>query len=52
MDYLAGEELHPYLQQVKAKPTKKKPMHFERLNMVIMTILKYFESEMVTSNNK
>lgn len=45
IDYLTGKELQIYLQAVKIKPIKKKPMSFERLNMVIMTIMKYFESE-------
>lgn len=52
MDYLTGKELDPYIQAVKPKPTKKKPMSFERLNMVIMTILKYFESEMDGQKNQ
>lgn len=45
VDYLTGKELDPYIQAVKWKASKKKPMLFERLNMVIMTVLKYFESE-------
>jgi hypothetical protein len=39
INYLTGKELNPYIQVVKVKPTKKKPLSFERLNMVIMTII-------------
>lgn len=47
MDYLTSAEMNGYIQAVKIKPTKSKPMSFERLNMVIMTIIKYFESIMI-----
>lgn len=52
MDYLTGKELDKYIQEVKPKATKKKPMSIERLNMVIMTILKCFESEIEGAKNQ
>jgi len=52
MNYLTGKEMNPYIQVVKVKPTKKKPLSFERLNMVIMTIIQYFESEIEASKNQ
>ena len=30
-----------------SKPTKKKPLSFERLSMIIIPIFKYFEDEKV-----
>ena len=49
---MTGKEMNPYIQAIKVKPTKKKPMSFERLNMVIMTVMKYFESEIEASKNQ
>lgn len=33
------------MQSLKPKGTKKKPLSFERLNLMVMPIFKYFESE-------
>ena len=33
------------MQGLKPKGTKKKPLSFERLNLMVMPIFKYFESE-------
>ena len=52
MNYITGKDLDTYVQAVKPKPTKKKPMSFERLNMVVMTIMKYFEQELEVSKNQ
>ena len=52
MDYVTGKDMSGYIQAIKIKPTKSKPMSFERLNMVIMTIVKYFESVMVTQKQE
>lgn len=45
IDYLVSKDLEPYLQTLKPKATKKKPLSFERLNMLILPIFKYFETE-------
>jgi hypothetical protein len=37
--------LAAYPQAVRIKSSKKRPLSFERLNMVVMTIMKFFESE-------
>lgn len=45
IDYIVSKELSTYIQGLKPKGTKKKPLSFERLNLMVMPIFKYFESE-------
>jgi hypothetical protein len=45
IQYIASKELSTYIQSLKPKGTKKKPLSFERLNLMVMPIFKYFESE-------
>lgn len=44
IDYIVSKDLSPYLQGLKPKGTKKKPLSFERLNLMVMPVFKYFES--------
>ena len=44
MEYITSKTFSSYLQQLKPKGTKKKPLSFERLNIMVMAIFKYFES--------
>ena len=37
--YLTGDEFDKYLQQLKPKGTKKKPLSIERINMIVMAIV-------------
>tara|TARA_B110000285_G_scaffold228461_1_gene291474 strand:+ start:1091 stop:1360 length:270 start_codon:yes stop_codon:yes gene_type:complete len=45
IEYIASKDLSTYIQSLKPKGTKKKPLSFERLNLMVMPIFKYFESE-------
>jgi hypothetical protein len=45
IEYLTSKDVQANaIQQLKAKGTKKKPLSFERLNIMVMTIFKYFET--------
>lgn len=44
MEYLTSKDMRENaVQQLKAKGTKKKPLSFERLNIMVMTMFKHFE---------
>ena len=45
IEYIASKDLSTYIQGLKPKGTKKKPLSFERLNLMVMPIFKYFESQ-------
>jgi hypothetical protein len=45
IEYIASKDLSAYIQGLKPKGTKKKPLSFERLNLMVMPIFKYFESD-------
>ena len=47
IEYITGKDLEKYLSTLKPKPTKKKPLSFERLAMIVIPIFKYFEEEKV-----
>ena len=47
IEYITSKDLAGYLSSLKPKPTKKKPLSFERLSMIIIPIFKYFEDEKV-----
>jgi hypothetical protein len=47
IEYLAGNELEKHLLTLKVKPTKRKPLSYERLNFMVMPIFKYFETQKV-----
>mgnify|MGYP006092602417 CR=1 FL=1 len=47
IEYITGKDLSGYMSSLKPKPTKKKPLSFERLSMIIIPIFKYFEDEKV-----
>jgi len=53
IDFITEKELRNYIETLKPKGIKKKPMYlsFDRLNMMIMTIFKFFESEILTTKN-
>jgi len=43
--FLTSEEMvTKYINQLRFKSTKKKPLSFERLNLIVFPIFKYFES--------
>ena len=44
-EYLMSPDLSPYIQSLLPKATKKKPLSFERLNMIVMPLFKYLEQE-------
>jgi len=52
IEYLAGKELEKHLLTLKVKPTKKKPLSYERLNFMIMPIFKYFETTKVSEKGQ
>jgi DNA repair ATPase RecN len=43
IEYITGKDLSKYMASLKPKPTKKKPLSFERLTMIVIPIFKYFE---------
>ena len=45
VEYIGSKDLSAYIQSLKPKGTKKKPLSFERLNLMVMPIFKYLESE-------
>ena len=45
IQYIASKQLSSYIQSLKPKGTKKKPLSFERLNLMVMPIFKYLESD-------
>ena len=45
IEYITSKDLSTYIQGLKPKGTKKKPLSFERLNLMVMPIFKYFESQ-------
>ena len=47
IEYITSKDLAGYLSSLKPKPTKKKPLSFDRLSMIIIPIFKYFEDEKV-----
>jgi DNA repair ATPase RecN len=47
IEYITSKDLAGYMSSLKPKPTKKKPLSFERLSMIIIPIFKYFEDEKV-----
>ena len=47
IEYITGKDLSGYMASLKPKPTKKKPLSFDRLSMIIIPIFKYFEDEKV-----
>ena len=47
IEYITSKDLAGYLSSLKPKPTRKKPLSFERLSMIIIPIFKYFEDEKV-----
>ena len=52
IDYLTGKELEKYLVTLKMKPTKKKPLSYERLNFMVMPIFKYFEEVKISAKGQ
>jgi hypothetical protein len=52
IDYIVSKDLEAYIQTLKPKATKKKPLSFERLNMMVLPIFKYFENEKSTETAK
>jgi len=41
-----------YINQLKFKSTKKRPLSFERLNLIVFPIFKYFESQVEGKNQQ
>ena len=53
IDYLTKDNtVSPFLNALKPKATKRRPLAFERLNMILMSIFKYFENEITEKGNK
>ena len=52
IDYLASKELEKHLNTLKVKPTKRKPLSYERLNFMVMPIFKYFETDKVSEKGQ
>lgn len=51
IEYITGKDLAGFMSSLKPKPTKKKPLSFERLSMIIIPIFKYFEDEKIFKND-
>lgn len=47
IEYITGKDLSGYMASLKPKPTKKKPLSFDRLSLIVIPIFKYFEEEKV-----
>ena len=47
IEYITSKDLAGFMSSLKPKPTKKKPLSFDRLSMIIIPIFKYFEDEKV-----
>ena len=43
IEYLTSKDLSKYMASLKPKPTKKKPLSFDRLAMIVIPIFKFFE---------
>ena len=52
IEYVISKDLEPYIQTLKPKATKKKPLSFERLNLMVLPIFKYFETEKASESAK
>jgi len=44
---VVGKDLNQYMQTLKPKGTKKKPLSFERLNILVLPIFKYIEFDKI-----
>jgi len=44
MEYLMGDEMKGWMAQLLPKATKKKPLSFERLNMIVMPLIQFLET--------
>lgn len=51
IEYITGKDLSSYMSSLKPKPTKKKPLSFDRLSMIVIPIFKYFEDEKIFKND-
>ena len=45
IDYLASNDLQEHIQSLKSVAVKKKPLSFQRFNLIVMPCFKYFESD-------
>lgn len=52
ISYLTGSDFDQYLQQLKSKGTKKKPLSIERINMIVMALVQYFETQKLNEIKK
>lgn len=43
--YVTGNDLKSYIAGLKPKATKKKPLSFDRLNIILMSVLKFLEEK-------
>ena len=43
--YITGSDLKTYIGGLKPKATKKKPLSFDRLNIIMMSVLKFLEEK-------
>lgn len=50
--YITGSDLKNYFSSLKPKPTKKKPFSFDRFNMIVMPIFKFFEEDFKKDTEK
>jgi hypothetical protein len=47
LEYLMGKEMKLYMDDLLPKATKKKPLSFERLNMIVMPLIQFLESNKI-----
>jgi len=53
MAYISSDEMvNKYFNQLKFKSTKKRPLSFERLNLIVFPVFKYFESQVEGKNQQ
>lgn len=45
LECITSKDMEKYMHVLQPKATKKKPLSFERLNMVVMPLIQYLESE-------
>jgi hypothetical protein len=45
IEYITSKDLQKYMSSLKPKATKKKPLSFDRLSVIIIPIFKFFEQE-------
>lgn len=50
--YITGKDLAAYMTALKPKPTKRKPLSFDRLAILVIPIFKYFEGVYKTEGPK